>query len=101
MIMQVGNVCNSFLSLTRLSRLGSSAPGRDLIASLVHETEECVEVHLVVFAARDDLVYDCLQVLKDFDVGDVSLRHRIALRHASPLDPRVLLNVLWHVKETL
>ena len=72
-----------------------------LVASLVHETEKRVEINLVVLAACDYLIHNCLQVIKGVDVRNVSLCHRLAFSHTRSLNPWVLLNVLLHIKQTL
>lgn len=64
--------------------------------SLVHEAEKCVQIHLVILAARNYLVHDGLQVVEGAYVWNVLLRHELSIDLL-----RVLYNILGHIEETL
>ncbi len=68
--------------------------------SLVHEGEQFAEVNLVVLAASDNLVDECLEFVEDGRVWDLLSRPRF-LRAIDARLTRVLLNELLHVKYAL
>lgn len=86
-----------YLFCFHFNRLRSSIQSVSLSVSLlVHKAEKYVQVDLVVFATCHDLVYDRLQVLECLNVRDVKLCQRLTVQL-----PRVLLDILGHVKQAL
>ena len=67
---------------------------------LIHEAEQCAEVHFVVLAAVDNLIYHLFKIYEYMCVRNVIFGHNfVFVVFVKP--SRVLLEELRHIKQTL